>query len=417
MTTGRFHSIEISSIRINRDERQRREITSVDSLADSIKRLGLIHPIIIGPENILVAGERRLTACRSLGWTHILCQHADELDSSDLRAIELEENIKRQDVPWQDQCLAVRELHLLRKSEDPSWTAEKTGDFIGLNRDTITAQIRVANEIVKGNQKILDAPKYSTARGIIERTEERKKAAALEEFHSIDAPAEAESVICIDFAKWAETYSGPRFNLIHCDFPYGINADKHVQGAARLHGGYDDSEANYWNLLHVLTSSTSRICSDSCHILFWFSMRHYHTSLDFFARFSDFIVDPFPLIWIKSDNTGIIPDPERGPRRIYETALLGHRGDRKIISPVSNAISAPTDKTFHMSVKPEGVLRHFFRMLVDENTVMLDPTCGSGSSLRAAEGLGAKSVLGLEINEEFAGIAKMELSKARRTRP
>jgi tRNA G10 N-methylase Trm11 len=32
---------------------------------------------------------------------------------------------------------------------------------------------------------------------------------------------------------------------------------------------------------------------------------------------------------------------------------------------------------------------------------MLDPTCGSGSSLRAAESMGAKSVLGLEVNDTF----------------
>jgi len=42
------------------------------------------------------------------------------------------------------------------------------------------------------------------------------------------------------------------------------------------------------------------------------------------------------------------------------------------------------------------------QMFVDENTTLLDPTCGSGSALRAAESLGARHVLGLEKDEEYA---------------
>jgi DNA modification methylase len=48
------------------------------------------------------------------------------------------------------------------------------------------------------------------------------------------------------------------------------------------------------------------------------------------------------------------------------------------------------------------MLEHFFRMLVDENTRLLDPTCGSGSALRAARSLGAKDYLGIEANPDFA---------------
>jgi DNA modification methylase len=47
---------------------------------------------------------------------------------------------------------------------------------------------------------------------------------------------------------------------------------------------------------------------------------------------------------------------------------------------------------------------------------MLDPTCGSGSSLRAAESLGAKYVLGLEINKDYANLAREALEKSRRLR-
>ena len=119
---------------------------------------------------------------------------------------------------------------------------------------------------------------------------------------------------------------------------------------------------------------------------------------------------------MKSDGAGILPDPERGPRQIYETCLLGSKGDRKIVRAVANAYHAPTVRDRHMSEKPEPMLRHFFGMLVDENTVILDPTCGSGSALRAAESLGAKYVLGLEMNEEWAQIAREALDRTRTLR-
>jgi len=66
-----------------------------------------------------------------------------------------------------------------------------------------------------------------------------------------------------------------------------------------------------------------------------------------------------------------------------------------------------------MSVKPEPVLRNFFRMFVDETTIMFDPTCGSGSSLRAAESLNARHALGLEIDADFAKQANTALRNAR----
>src|SRR5262245_60128149 len=106
MTSGSFRSVPTASIRVNRDERQRREIEGIDVLADSIRRLGLIHALVITRDGVLVAGERRLHALKQLGWDKVPVQYIDEVDPHTLRAIELEENIKRRDLTWQDQCRA-----------------------------------------------------------------------------------------------------------------------------------------------------------------------------------------------------------------------------------------------------------------------------------------------------------------------
>jgi tRNA G10 N-methylase Trm11 len=62
------------------------------------------------------------------------------------------------------------------------------------------------------------------------------------------------------------------------------------------------------------------------------------------------------------------------------------------------------------------MLRHFFQMFVDENTSLLDPTAGSGSALRAAESLGAKRVLGLEVDQEYAKNANVAMRNFRNLR-
>jgi len=70
VTSGNFRSVDITSIVIDRSTRQRRELIKLDELAASIRTNGLINPPVIDEQMRLVAGERRLTACRDiLGWT------------------------------------------------------------------------------------------------------------------------------------------------------------------------------------------------------------------------------------------------------------------------------------------------------------------------------------------------------------
>lgn len=54
-----------------------------------------------------------------------------------------------------------------------------------------------------------------------------------------------------------------------------------------------------------------------------------------------------------------------------------------------------------MNEKNQDMLRHFMRLCVDEYSIVLDPTCGSGNAVKAAQSLGAASVLGIERDTEF----------------
>jgi ParB family chromosome partitioning protein len=62
----------ISDIRVG-DNRHRRELGDIAGLAESIRTIGLLHPITVDAEGNLLAGARRLAACKQLGLTHSTC--------------------------------------------------------------------------------------------------------------------------------------------------------------------------------------------------------------------------------------------------------------------------------------------------------------------------------------------------------
>ena len=62
-------------------ERFRKDMGDVDTLASSIAALGLLQPIAISPDGRLLAGERRLRACRQLGWTTVPVSIVEDPDA------------------------------------------------------------------------------------------------------------------------------------------------------------------------------------------------------------------------------------------------------------------------------------------------------------------------------------------------
>jgi ParB family transcriptional regulator, chromosome partitioning protein len=59
----------IAAIKVGK--RYRRDLGDIDALAASIEDIGLLHPIIVDEQGFLLAGARRLAACKRLGWKKI----------------------------------------------------------------------------------------------------------------------------------------------------------------------------------------------------------------------------------------------------------------------------------------------------------------------------------------------------------
>jgi ParB/RepB/Spo0J family partition protein len=416
MTSDKFSMVLVD--RITFRNRQRKDVGDIDPLGGSIDNLELIEPIVITrwTENGLhigVCGERRYRAHIARGRKEIACLFTDEVDPIKLMEMEFAENVHRLDTTWEEKCDAVRDYHKARLERHGKWSQKETARALSVSPALVCKYLGISDlapthpELKKQKDLSTAWTKAKKINASLKDVEDEEMSDLIDElFGRTKTERPKAPIITDDFCKWVKTYSGERFNFLHCDFPYGINTDQRQQGnIIDVQGGYDDSPETYWTLLKALCDrdNLNRICADSAHIMLWFSMNHYHGTLKFFAENSDFEINPFPLIWVKSNGVGLLPDPMRGPRRVYETCLFGSRGDRKITKVVQNACYKPTDKSEdHPTAKPYDMLCEFFPMFIDGNTKMLDPTCGSGTALRAAKSLGAEYVLGIEKDPTFA---------------
>lgn len=74
-------------------ERARQEMGDIESLARSMKKLGLLQPIGVDPYGVLIFGGRRLAAAKAIGWQEI---DAVVIDCDGLQAEHDENEIRKQ---------------------------------------------------------------------------------------------------------------------------------------------------------------------------------------------------------------------------------------------------------------------------------------------------------------------------------
>ena len=104
--------VPIAQIKIKK--RVRKDLGNLDDLKDSLRTYGLLNPITINSKYELIAGERRLTAAKEIGWTNINANIIDNLSELEQLEMEIEENNQRKEFTDSELLEGYRRLERLR---------------------------------------------------------------------------------------------------------------------------------------------------------------------------------------------------------------------------------------------------------------------------------------------------------------
>lgn len=136
-------NIKVIEIEPNKEQpRKHFDSESLEDLAKSIKRYGVIQPIIVNKKDnyyMIVAGERRWRASKIAGLTEIPCIVRDN-DERKNREIALIENIQREDLNPIEKARGFKQL-----LDEYELTQQELADTVGISRSALANTVRLLN--------------------------------------------------------------------------------------------------------------------------------------------------------------------------------------------------------------------------------------------------------------------------------
>lgn len=118
----------------------RRDVGDIGQLADSIKRQGVLQPIVVVGHNggyLAVAGGRRLAAAKAAGLKHIPAL-VRTLTDAEAGTVALIENLEREDLDPLEEAQAYQDVLKLT-----GWTQAKLAEALGRSQGTIANALRL----------------------------------------------------------------------------------------------------------------------------------------------------------------------------------------------------------------------------------------------------------------------------------
>lgn len=152
-------------------DRIRTDYSHVPELAASMQEHGLLQPIVIQLDGTLIAGGSRLRAAKSLGWLLIPVNFFEVLDPVTARILEVEENIRRKAMTWQERVMAVADIHnkqtVIRALKGEKWIQRETGAMLGCSQADVSYSLLLAERIRVGDKEVIKAEKMWDAIGLL----------------------------------------------------------------------------------------------------------------------------------------------------------------------------------------------------------------------------------------------------------
>jgi DNA modification methylase/ParB-like chromosome segregation protein Spo0J len=419
-----------NSIKVEKRQRSG-ELSSLRdrNLRSSIETKGLLHPIVVAPDNgcfRLVAGGRRLSIIDWLAedHTYFLCNGetilpgevpitlvTELLSETARRRAEFEENKERRDLSWEDEARALEDIRQAELKENPKTTVQEIAKSLAEKTEkqsaTYQEQIRLARVVVPhlSDPSIKNARNINEAYALVTQKEEAAFRAELIKRKQA-LPAEI-TLIEGDMHVLFPSLDPGTVDLIIADPPYGLDA-----GAAGFrsrtvqHHNYNDTVANARTIATKIFIEGFRVTKLRAN-LFMFCFIDLWPFLQQQSEAAGWTPFGTPIVWHKSDSEGLAPWGRQGFRRTYEFIFYATKGQRGLIS-------SPVDILRHNRVarnvrdygaaKPPSLMRELIECSTIPNDLVLDPCCGSGATLVAAKE-SRRRAIGMELNHNAYNLA------------
>ncbi len=437
----RFKRIPLSEIKV--DERFRQDLGNIEEFAKNLEKRGTFHPLVITADLRLLAGGRRYAAAQFLKWEEIDCHVIDEVDDITRREIELEENIWRKDLTWQEKAKITTAIHSLytekygvavsgrvpgSTADTPStpetkgWSLNDTSQLLGyvsegvrrtqdVRRDLAVASLLEVMPSLE-NEKSLDNALRKMRRleeDIVRELYLRKRNA--------EAQTLNENILCGDATSLILNIESGSVDCIITDPPYG---DGNITAGSthRTEKEYDDSPESAMALLRSIGPELRRVLKPSGHLYAFFSPKLYEASIGLWKS-AGFDVRDVVCIWHKiGGDTGTVNwDKDYAPT--WEPFLFAHNGERRLAHKRENVFDYKPDsgnERFHPNQKPIALLQELIAQSTDPGDLILDPFGGSGSVAVACVKTHRK-FLTFELSERFVSIIKQRVIEAAEKEP
>lgn len=443
-----MHTIEITNV--VEGERLRQDLGDIEGLAESIRVNGLIQPIVVRRNDLrLVAGGRRLSAMRSLGWTSVPVTFLDELPDHKLRELELEENIRRKEMTWQERVLSIDEIHKLRQRDahltGEEWGNAQTGELLGVSDASVSYATTIARLLRKGDKDITKAEGLTHALRVLVQRREAEAMAALVTSTLLSTPKASTSVlpdealtvvaatqggtldetrdadkvdntsgISVPLSHWLHradalthiaSLGSASIDHIVTDPPYAIDMDMLEQ----QNTGMDVSsvraehsiDANL-KVLQAFISEAYRVLKDKSFFCMWYDIAH-HEKIVHWATKAGFRVQRWPFVWAKTHSC-LNQAAQYNFTKATEVCLIARKGNATLVTPQAvNYILEDNHEAQlmfdHPFAKPHNVWATLIEAVSIKGQTIFDPFAGHGSCPCAAIELGRRPYA-CELNAE-----------------
>lgn len=398
-------TIQDASTIFDRFERTRTDYGDIPSLISSIRENGQIQPILItrGLEGRLelVAGGRRRKACIE-GKMPIHAVVKESCSDIELRTLELEENVRRKDLSWDEQAKAVKDLDELKRkvhgSKGPGrsgtgWNAEKTAEVTGTTSSRVRQQITLAKAVEK-MPELKQAKNENDALKMLKKLEEKLIVAELAKRASADASSTlAEIIECFnvgDAFEWMGNIEDGIYHFANVDTPYGVDLTKQkkIQTGVRTTDDYTEwSREDFIPTFSVVAKEVYRLLRDDAWAVFWYGQEWYSEVCNA-LREAGFEIDKIPAVWFGGTGGAQCIQPELYLARAHEVFIVARKGHpimakRGRVNVFCFDKVAPQAK-IHPTEKPIELMQEIFEVFTVPGMRCVSPFLGSGNDVRAA---------------------------------